>query len=688
MHHSNIVKSLLCIIVFAFTSTTAWSQDLPKEVLLDYGVGALYDIKGSYSVLYDNPNETAKINEFGLEFFTPDNVKLGETIFGSHPEAGSMETYKVNDDILGFRKINFTIISLHSGEIGDFTTDQKKMKGMFGVALHVPEPIPEVIPEPKSSPEVEEVSVVEPTSDPAIEITEASKPLISESMKDELDSTLTSIDQALEQVEEKETELRDTLKTPTSVASQLDNLILKCEALSVRIANQNEQALKTEVTALIDTLKIERENLSLADKFESLESIRDNLTSLRNNAVSLKQQVSNLDVSISEDDVSNLEASIQQLSADLAPHLEQINALRSPAVLSQNALERLQEEYEMLANSRSSPLGLILGGLIIIGLLGLGILNFVNSGKSKVTPTAIENATRPFIRPEHSANSGVIFANSPMLAGNIAAPLSAAGQLTASQMQMLTGPYVVLREAYEATGRIGYAQESIPDSQDHCYGTGFLISPRHIVTNRHVAGYFGYKLTDPDDPGGIEFIGEKGKDSSDFVPFNGEPALLLPGLDIAIYTLARAVTYRKPLKFKPESADHLDGREIVVIGYPDVHPRDRKKYSSAFEEDPVFAVKRISEGKIFRHSTDTDTPYGVEDEVGIDDETSFEMRAVCHNASTTPGNSGSPLIDLRTGKLLGIHFRGYAKFNKEEAANLAMIISQLVEKEEFNRLSS
>ena len=71
------------------------------------------------------------------------------------------------------------------------------------------------------------------------------------------------------------------------------------------------------------------------------------------------------------------------------------------------------------------------------------------------------------VKPLNSAlkftdTPGVIFAASPMLAGNVAAPLAPAGQLAAAQLQMLSGPYSILKEAYLATGRIGYAQVGIP----------------------------------------------------------------------------------------------------------------------------------------------------------------------------------------------------------------------------------
>ena len=208
------------------------------------------------------------------------------------------------------------------------------------------------------------------------------------------------------------------------------------------------------------------------------------------------------------------------------------------------------------------------------------------------------------------------------------------------------------------------------------------------MTNRHVHGLYGHYLLDKTDPGGIEFIAEKGKDASDFVPFNGEPPVLLPELDIAIYTLARPVTNRNPIALKPVETEALDGKDVVVIGYPDTHTPEKAEVLAVVEDDPIFAVKRLSQGQIFRHSTDIDTPYGVKISVSESKNAAFLMPAICHNASTMGGNSGSPLLDIKNGQLLGVHFKGFKVFNQEEAANLAMAISQLTQSKPLNKLST
>jgi len=195
------------------------------------------------------------------------------------------------------------------------------------------------------------------------------------------------------------------------------------------------------------------------------------------------------------------------------------------------------------------------------------------------------------------------------------------------------------------------------------------------VTNRHVHGLYGHYLTgDPDQKmmGGIEFIAEKDHDASDFIAFDGSEPYLVPGLDIAVYTLSKPAAHRGPIVIDRIDTDDLNGRDIAVIGYPDTHNPDNPDLKDLVEDDAVFAVKRISQGHIFRHSTDTDCPFGVSVPVSESDSRAFDMHAVCHNASTLGGNSGSPILDIQTGQLLGVHFAGFKVFSAAEAANLAM----------------
>ena len=393
-------------------------------------------------------------------------------------------------------------------------------------------------------------------------------------------------------------------------------------------------------------------------------------------------------LNIEKDKNANQTKTINLLNNLLKAPLEQIKE-RDATIADLNAeLTQLNSDNASLkSQSRLWKMATGLFTLLSLGLFGLQVFRPRGRIRSPLESQANlqsqgqnspenERPSKPIERPE---DGGVVFAGSPLAAANVTTPLSPAGQLTASNLQMLKGPFQVLRPAYHATGRIGYAQEGKPTSEDYSFGTGFLITPNHVMTNRHVHGFYGHYLTTEEDCGGIEFIAEKDKDASDFIPFNGQPPLLLDGLDIAIYTLSRSAGNRTPINRVPIPTEELEGRDIAVVGYPDTNDPNNPDILAVVEDNPIFAVKRISQGKIFRHSTDDDDPYGVEVNVNEDDKKKFPMPAICHNASTLGGNSGSPILDLKTGELLGVHFAGHKIFNEKEAANLAMAISQLTE---------
>lgn len=325
------------------------------------------------------------------------------------------------------------------------------------------------------------------------------------------------------------------------------------------------------------------------------------------------------------------------------------------------------------------PVNWMIAGLV---LTALALITIIAQRIKRKTAAAIALKRFSFthnmlIRPENPHQDGVIFPQSPLLAGAVApgpAPLAPAGQMVPSGLQTLTGQYAALKPAYLATGRIGGPQEGVPTNDDVAFGTGFLITPNHVMTNQHVYEFYKHYLTGPE-CGGIEFIAERDRDASNYMPFNGQPPLILPELDIAIFTLAHSVTDRKPIKRIAVPTEELSEREVITVSYPCPFEVD-EHILSVVEEDPIFAVKRLSQGLIFRHSTDTDTPFGVQ--VSVDERINAKksLSAICHNASTLGGSSGAPVLD-RGGNLVGVHFAGDRAFNGEEAANLAMAIEML-----------
>jgi len=251
------------------------------------------------------------------------------------------------------------------------------------------------------------------------------------------------------------------------------------------------------------------------------------------------------------------------------------------------------------------------------------------------------------------------FAASPMLQGGLPPALAA------------------IKPVYDAVGRIGFAQQGKPIGEDESFGTGILISDHHILTNRHVWEMYKHRFAS-EEPTGIEFYGEKDSDKSDFVMFSDNEPVCIDGWDAAIFTLIHTPENRKPVTLTPRPTEELNDLGIVVVGYPQAH-LITEDIVEVTEKDPIFGVKRYSEGKVFRHSVDIDDPYGVEAAVESVINPSEFMHAICHNASTLGGSSGSAVICKKTGDLIALHFGFDSAYEWEEAANFAVAGENLAE---------
>ena len=316
-------------------------------------------------------------------------------------------------------------------------------------------------------------------------------------------------------------------------------------------------------------------------------------------------------------------------------------------------------------------------------LLGAGLIGYMAKGRPAPMPAKSAAARRIHrINLRRREDEGIPFGKSPLLASVTEPgppPKEPAGHKLPVGLQTLTGPYAVLREAYRATGRIGFAQEGVPTNDDVSLGTGFLIAPNLIMTNQHVYELYKQYLEGPE-CGGIEFIAERDRDASDYYAFYGSPPTILPELDIAIFRLKDKVSGRTPIDRIHVPTDDLDKREVIVVGYP--CPFEVDDYIlKLVEPDPIFAVKRVTQGFVFRHSTDKDAPFGIFFKVNPRVNPAEKMPAVCHNATTLAGNSGSPVLCAKSGKLIGVHFAGSRSLFGKEAANLAMAIELILAKD-------
>jgi len=578
-----IIGAILTGVILLGYSFVSLAQSDTNIIRMDYQIR--YQLEDSYSINYDNQTQPAKLKDFRVIFYDPEGNILHKTNIETHDLTAKLVTYSIDAPVIGFSEIGLSVLSLHSGEMADFPTSLRDILGL-GLVSEVKAP--------------EKAEIAEDTPPPPPPPPPPPVPTLSAEDKTRLNDTVITLDALKSELNEKLDLFQQDLPARLSSLERLEQLIQETSALSERTDSNLFESLKPQISGLSSDLENAQTDAVFADTYSDLESAKTRLQTLSNKMDDLinRSETDGADISGIIPALTNIETELASLHAS-------VSGARWPELLSSNQLDDWDAQIQAIQTQLNTPppssiwpliLGLVLAVLAALFWLAKILLG----GKAQTRPlkSVLTN----------SQATGVVFPASPMLAGNVAAPLSAAGQLTASQLQMLSGPYAHLRHAYQATGRIGYAQVGKPNAEDYSFGTGFLVTDRHVMTNRHVHGMYGHYMMDEADPGGIEFIAEKDKDASDFVPFNCEPPLLLPGLDIAIYTLARPVKNRTPIRLKAIETDTLEGQEIIVIGYPDTHTPDDEDIKAVVEENAIFAVKRISQGQIFRHTTDTDIP--------------------------------------------------------------------------------
>ncbi len=179
-------------------------------------------------------------------------------------------------------------------------------------------------------------------------------------------------------------------------------------------------------------------------------------------------------------------------------------------------------------------------------------------------------------------------------------------------------------------------------------GTGFVVGPNLIMTNRHVAEIFASGLGQA----GLSF--KRSRRSainfrreqlpSDIENLSVKQVVMIhPYWDMALLKVEGLSEERKPLKLSVMHPDELDGRDVVIIGYP---AQDRRNDLALQNRifGGVFDVKRLQPGYLRQRRKIR----------------SFEnqVNAITHDASTLGGNSGSAVIDVKTGEVVALHFAG------------------------------
>jgi endonuclease G len=212
---------------------------------------------------------------------------------------------------------------------------------------------------------------------------------------------------------------------------------------------------------------------------------------------------------------------------------------------------------------------------------------------------------------------------------------------------------------------VGRIELSDHDSMSWC-GTGWLVADDLIITNRHVAELFAqadgrkfrYRLNQRGRYVGsrIDFREEhKVPTSNEFgigeILWIAESSDAAP--DMAVLKVRRAEGLPEPLEIATKDA--VAGQWIGVVGYPAYDDRNDSSLMERIFEN-IFEVKRFAPGRVVNPGND--------------------RWYLTHEATTLGGNSGSAVLDLASGKVLGLHFGG--SFKETNYAVKASVMQKII----------
>jgi len=226
----------------------------------------------------------------------------------------------------------------------------------------------------------------------------------------------------------------------------------------------------------------------------------------------------------------------------------------------------------------------------------------------------------------------------------------------------------LLEQAYESIGRI----ELPLDPLRPFGGTGFFIGEGLLLTNRHVALLFAQGPGHPRSRTLSYRAGSAALDmKKEVLPQGSKEAPLLltvkdillihPYWDAAILAVQPAPNslLPRPLPLATIPPDGpLESRYVVTVGYPQMNSRGNVSVQDQ-EFRKIYGRKRLLPGLLGMQQGDTRIPY-----FRYVPQSRPEVLALTHDCSTLTGNSGSAVLDLETGQVVGLHFAGqYLKTN-------------------------
>ncbi|MFE0653906.1 trypsin-like serine peptidase [Streptomyces sp. NPDC059534] len=198
-------------------------------------------------------------------------------------------------------------------------------------------------------------------------------------------------------------------------------------------------------------------------------------------------------------------------------------------------------------------------------------------------------------------------------------------------------------------------------------GTAFLVGPRTVMTNRHVASEFS-RFESDHGRWTFEYGMSARVDPAEELPADGVPYAtstpyeivevvgVHPDVDMALLRIEPTAdgSLPAPLAVAADAPASVPGRPVYVVGYPAWDGRRNEPESMRRIFMDVYNVKRLQPGAATEF-----TPGGL---------------VMKHDCSTLGGNSGSPVFDLADHRVLGLHFGG-----RYRTGNLAVPLWELID---------
>lgn len=211
-----------------------------------------------------------------------------------------------------------------------------------------------------------------------------------------------------------------------------------------------------------------------------------------------------------------------------------------------------------------------------------------------------------------------------------------------AQWKILNNHRKQIENSSQCVGRI----EVSGHPEQDWVGTGFIAGKNVIMTNRHVALHFAeadnnrWKFL-PNRSASIDFIREF--KSSQSLGFEIEGIIGIHSkFDLALLSVKEksdtGAALLSPLEVTTNEPDINNKVQVYVVGYPAYDgTRNEPEVMRRIFAD-IYDVKRLQPGLV----------------------TAFDRsrQELLHDCSTLGGNSGSPVFDLKTSQIIGLHFGG------------------------------